>query len=395
MISIRGVSLVVGLCLGLSGFACSSASPEDDGVVAVVESRLETTCANSSVHGCWESGGNVQSTAAFAFIGDAPNKVFDRILDTTMVVIGDNQATYPVGFTDATRASPKSIATFEYPGNNTGTIFMLGTDNVLRGSAGNRNQLVQFGGTNFGHVSVYAQPHAATGETLLLKQIAAVQVANLYAVDIRLFALTTDDKFYMYSSSTWIRAADSFWLANLPVLQAGEHWSSIRAQSGPGGGATILSSLGNMYRIASGTIQDSGDVTLNVPLKAKPLVVGGRTLKVLQLGGRYAITDAGDGTCTVNGCSGDTDRIYSYDFGSQTWSHAAGSTLPYRPAALSDLGYCGAQACDPTIPVSSQSQCTAGTTCRAYYPFYLDVMDLGSKGLAVRVSYSRIFRYRP
>jgi len=61
-----------------------------------------------------------------------------------------------------------------------------------------------------------------------------------------------------------------------------------------------------------------------------------------QVGGRYVITNAGNGTCTPGvGCSGDDDRFYRYDPAINRWIRHTGGTwsVPQADDGLSGNQY--------------------------------------------------------
>ncbi|MFZ5893142.1 MAG: hypothetical protein ACOY0T_18935 [Myxococcota bacterium] len=406
----KSVGLLGVLAFGLLGSACASAdgagkTTEAGETTEAAETTAQTEqaqtavyCATSTSRLCWENHTNIQAAATFSPVGTSspPAIAFTDAKGRPDRVLIDDPAGAHVGFLDFPNGLPiatRWITSYSATGG-VDIVLMLGSDSVLRSSSGAAWKRVADGGTNFGRVRVVAEPIATTGEPLVIDQVVATYLPNIFASSPTVVALASK-KLYELSGTRWRPAAHS------PALQAFAStlkFVSISRHTGPGGGATFLTDTGDVWRAMTGVMDQSGKVTYALPLKANPLVVNGVLLRPRALGGRYIVTNAGNGTCAVGGCSGDDDRIYSYDFSTGLWSRFNGGALPYYPLSISDLGTCtttsgGSMGCDP---LGVKPAACGQNTCFALYPYYGSrIIDVPGGGVALRHRFSWIFRYRP
>jgi hypothetical protein len=383
MNALSRISSLVPLALAGLSIACGDASSEP--VAQTEEALTPITCSSTVTSRCWEPRANIQA-GAYAYFPYEYKRVVFADAKAPKNIFMNTLGGPPVGYKSHPQGLPSNTRwlTILTPYGDDATIWILGEDSKVRVSNGVVGKNIGVD-DNFSTVTTLADPISTTGATLCLREIEAVRIPGLHVLGLTVVARSCDGKLYRYVSGKWKPAADDAALSGLPNTT----YSSVSSLSTTG--ATFLTQGGDFWRAMTGTVSRSGTITYDAPVKANRLQVDGVYLQVHPIGGKYVLTNAGDGTCEIGSCSGDADRIYSYDFSSGRWTRF-NRGLPWYPTSVSDLGECSripSLACDPegSLP-------TGCGTCYAKYPYFYDIADFGS-GLALQHRSSWLFRYRP
>jgi len=327
------------LAIAALAMSCSDGELVGGGgdVSVASEAVVGPRCSSTVTHQCW---GGISQGQAMAFDDFGGFKWFIRALTPTDVwPIGQFwTAGYADTFLRPAGGLPspgKSVAAHTAFG--IGTVFALSQDNVVRYSTGKpaASQL-QPDGTNFAHWNVFIQPLDKDGVSLCLSKIVSLGLPTQFGQGRLLTALSCSGALYVQdqvgAERRWMPASQHPGFVGLPSLV----WSDI---SHDRGGASLLSSSSrDVYRAAVGFITSgAGAVSWSPVTKLPQIFRNGTRLIPNKVGGRWVITTAGDGTCTVNvGCSGDDDRFYRFDATAGTWvRHTAG--MGWRPTGQADI----------------------------------------------------------
>ena len=240
----------------------------------------------------------------------------------------------------------RSIAVNVSSGN--GFIYVLGEDNVVHQSFGNRNVTAP-NGTDFAHWSVYLQPIDTSGATLSLTKIVSLRLPSNYGQGIMLLALDTSGRIFVEtvvgSTRRWMPAAQfPGFAAGTPGttsgngLPTGVSWSDI--SRGATGGAYLLTTAGDIYRGATGGTLSNGNASWSQVQKLPSIMFGSTRIFPAKVGGPYALAKVGNGTCTPStGYDQDDIRFWAYSSTDNTWHLHNQGVDANHCSATSTVGY--------------------------------------------------------
>jgi hypothetical protein len=234
-------------------------------------------------------------------------------------------------------------------------------------------------------------PKLADNTTLCLFEIEVVRVPAP-ALSGSTIGLGCDLKLYYKKGDIWESLNLHPGYQSLPTNVTYKHVSRMGAEMG----ATFVTSQNDIWMAGKGSYDArTNSTTWQQAVKLPAIRKDSRTtLKPHRVGGRYVITEAGNGTCTAGGaCDGDDDRIYWYDEAAGAWKRFTGG-LPWYPQSVVDLGKCtnSVNGCDPAQPAP-----TGCGTCERFYPYYENIRQVGGAGasdFAVWNLFSWVYRWR-
>lgn len=408
-----GTSLLIGACSveHMETHAPSEAPTSDrdfdfpDIELDSVEDALTlNTCPTNTSKGCWERRGNGQQ---FDFTYLDGVKFFQRAISPSLVYTthSDNDMYFPIGWKTNVAGFPSGVKsiTAHKPAAPTGRVYVLAGNNVTYYSTGNVPPNYQ--NQDFSTYSMAVEAKKTDGSNLCLNEIEFVQTPAPVPTGI-LVALGCDNRLYYKSGTKWTTLQSHSGYASLPTNVTYTHISRT------GLGATFVTSTNDIWLAGHGTFSYNDGITYSAPKKLPALKdTDGNSMVAKWVGGRYVITNKGNGTCPGNGgiCDGDAHRVYYYDIPSNSWKRFTAG-VPWTPDFI-ETGYC-----DPNKWVG---QCTATTAddnrdlmikpvscpyplasqeptccCKNAFPFFDGIQEVGGAP-ALHHANSWVFRYRP
>ena len=169
--------------------------------------------------------------------------------------------THPQGLS----AGIRWLASYSVPGND--PIFVLDNASMLYASNGLVANPPEPG--NYSDLKLIAENLTPLGQTINLQQIVAIPLPSRFAPSIAVIGLSTSGIVYMLEGRRWRVQGSAPPLINLPSRT----WKSISRHTGPGGGATFLTTTNEVWRTMTGTLDAQGSVVWSPPVKASELRV--------------------------------------------------------------------------------------------------------------------------
>ena len=345
----------------LSGSAESSAPKSQALAVAY--------CANDSSKGCWENRKDQQADFSF-FNVSAGGKVFARLKGDglgghTWKSAEFKQGGTPLGYrTYANGDLPtniRSITTFS--NGSYGTAMVLANDGKIYSCSGAVPPPPLNGEDWAWYTSV--TPKNANNQTLCLAEIEYITLPAP-ALAAYTLALGCDGKLYHSEGGVWKGINTHPAYQALPTNVNYSHFS----RTGSEAGATFVTSTNAVWLAGRGSFNfQTSTVNWVAPIQLPAIKnASGQTLTPRKVSGRFAITNAGNGTCVAGGkCDGDDDRIYFYDVSAGTWKRFTGG-LPWYPQSADDA---------------------------TQYPFFLDIAHISGADFALQnLLSSGVYRWR-
>jgi len=354
---------------GGSNSAVVDGDPESVGVAS--QAVNVSYCANASSTGCWEDKGPPDQAVDFSFFNiKEGGKVFAEIKTNPQGQYVWNKALFrtagaPLGYASHPSGLPaniRSITTFS--NGSYGTAMMLAEDGKIYSASGAIPPPTALNGVDWATVTS-TTPKNAANQTLCLREIEYVRIPAPSALAANALALGCDGKLYHSDGGVWKGINTHPAYQTLPTDVTYTHFSRMGSELG----ATFVTSANRVWLAGRGSFNImTSTTTWEAPIQL-PLIKNssGATLSPLKVGGRFAVTTAGNGTCVAGStCNGDSDRVYWYDFSAGTWKRFI-YTLPWYPQQQADIGY---------------------------YPYYDAVSQVGGADFALHHAFSWIFRWR-
>jgi len=299
------------------------------------ESALFTVCNGGQSH-CWrEPSLNVTNfdfgrrllCYSAGSNGSSSSNIIECSVSTGGVPSGGNRLGYVTGNTFP--VTTKSIAIHDAVSQHT-YVLVLGSDNAVRSVHGDVAK-PWFDGTNFATQVLWALPVDENLQSVCLQKIATVALPAVAPTEA-VIGLTCSGNIYRFtgapgaSGGHWEPAGASIGFGGL----AASGWIDISSVRGAYG-ATLLSSGGAVWRAGFGGLDSHANPVFSAPVQL-PALRGtqGQVLTPRGVGGPFVVTNAGGSTCTTQGCVGDDQRFYRFDFGTGTWSRFT-AALSYTP----------------------------------------------------------------
>ena len=200
----------------------------------------------------------------------------------------------------------KAVA-IDAPIRRQAAVFVLSKDNKVYVSTGDLTLANFYSGTNFNGFSLHVDNRDENGAALTLKDISMIALPNSFAPWRVLIALSSAGVIYVKRSIggkwVWQKAAN-----------AGAPWNQIPAGTwleishGPVG-AYLLSSTNKVFLAGGGKMDSQGVITWE-----NRWLPGFQTLKIVHVGGPYAITQGSNEVCVDGmGCTEDGRRFWRFD----------------------------------------------------------------------------------
>lgn len=346
------VAGIAALVFGASAFGCSAHDVEtpsgtEEPVGETQQPFLGRTCTSNTGVNCWMvgySGPNFR-TMAFGYrlgcgVQSSGNGSGGYTYRKVWCGGSDGAFPNPAAWGETNSEAPndiKSIAIMDpFPFDT--SVYILGNDNVVRRTTGDVT-ISWFGGTNFKNYFVHTAAATNTGGSICLQKIDVVTLPSIGGPNKVLVGLTCGGKLvysgFQGSSRVWFPSTNALPWSN---LSSSLSFTDMGHSSNDTHRLYLLDTTKRVWRVGAGTANPmSGIITWSaaqkLPLAVSPL---GLTVNPIAVGGRFIITDAGNGQCSQIGqpCWGDEDRFYWFanSRGEYVRQETGTASLPGSPA---------------------------------------------------------------